>query len=175
MRLMQRAGEHREFAKWRRADAADLPAIVSIGNHIHQGLPESAAVFAEKLALFAEGCFVLARRPEVVGYCLSHPWRLNEAPALDGLLGSLPDRADCLLIHDVAIVASERGHGAAGRLIRLVEKVARRIGVTHLALVSVYGTYVYWARFGFEIVPTFPARKLGSYGPGARYMVRELG
>ena len=171
---MPSAGGGPEFARWRRAAPADLPAIVSIADDIHAGLPESAEVLAEKLALFAEGCFVLARAPEVLGYCLSHPWRLNEAPALDGLIGKLPERADCLLIHDVAILASERGRGAAGRLIARLEKIAQRIGVAHLALESVYGTFVYWARFDFEIVPAFPAAKLDSYGPGARYMVREL-
>ena len=103
---MSASDDQVEFATWRRAAAVDLTAIVGIAKEIHAGLPESAEVFAEKLALFADGCFVLARSSEVLGYCLSHPWRLHDAPVLDKLLGGLPDRADCLLVHDVAILAS---------------------------------------------------------------------
>jgi ribosomal protein S18 acetylase RimI-like enzyme len=38
---------------------ADLPAVMRIGDEVHQALPEDEEVFRERLMLFPEGCFVL--------------------------------------------------------------------------------------------------------------------
>jgi hypothetical protein len=52
---------------------------------------------------------------------------------------------------------------------------ARQLGVDFLALVSVYGTQPFWARYGFEIANALElGTKLRSYGPTARYMTRNL-
>jgi hypothetical protein len=158
-------------ATWRVATAADLASIQRIGNAIHTDLPERPEIFAEKLKLFPEGCFVLTRDETVVGYGLCHPWRLNSIPPLNQFLGRLPSEPDCLLIHDAAILPEARGQGATAVLVELVTKLAQERKIARLALVSVYGSYVLWARFGFEIVSdTALADKLRPYGK-ARYMV----
>jgi GNAT superfamily N-acetyltransferase len=160
---------------WRPAAASDVADIQEIGDQIHPGLRERPEVFAERLQLFPEGCFVLARGQRVVGYGLSHPWSLNSIPPLDQLLGSIPHSPDCLLIHDVAVLPPARGHGAAAILIERLAKLAQKLGIPRLALVSVYNTWPLWRRIGFDVVSNRAlAQKLKSYGQTARYMVRRV-
>ena len=159
---------------WRPAAASDLLDIQRIGDQIHLDLPERPEIFAERLQLFPEGCFALVRNQRVVGYSLSHPWFLNSIPPLNQLLGSIPQSPECLLIHDVAVLPHARGHGAAGILIRLTAKLARKRGIPCLALVSVHDTRPLWTRLGFEVIPDSSLTdKLKSYGQTARYMFRR--
>lgn len=161
---------------WRPMTEADLDIIKPISDRIHVDLPEHREMFAEKLALFPKGCFSLIGDQAVVGYAFSHPWTLHRIPKLNQFLQRLPANADCLLIHDVAISEAWRGQGAAEVLIDLMEKMARAHGITNLALVSVYGTYTYWSRFGFEVFTDDNlSDKLASYGETACYMARKLG
>src|ERR1039458_640754 len=96
-------------SKWRPAVAADLETIDRIANIVHPGLPERPEVFAEKLSLFPEGCFVLVQNSEIVGYGFSHPWLLYRIPLLDSFLGTLPLSPECLFIHDVVVIEQARG------------------------------------------------------------------
>jgi GNAT superfamily N-acetyltransferase len=162
-------------ASWRAATAADLDAVERIGNAVHISLQERPEVFANKLALFPQGCFVLARNGAVTGYGIAHPWALGSVPALDTLMAALPPAPSCLYIHDVVVLPAARGRGAAGALVDVFEAVALRHELASLALVSVYGTYVFWERYGFQTTsdPEL-ADKLKSYGETARYMYKYL-
>jgi GNAT superfamily N-acetyltransferase len=162
-----------DIASWRPATAADLEAVERIGNAVHVSLQERPEVFANKLALFPQGCFVLARKGEAIGYGIAHPWALGSVPPLDTVMAALPPAPSCLYIHDVVVLAAARGQGAAGVLIDLFEAVARRHALASLALVSVYGTYVFWERYGFQTVSD-PDLTLTSYGASARYMRKSL-
>ncbi len=132
-------------------------------------------MFANKLALFPAGCFVLARNGAVAGYGIAHPWGLGTIPALDTCLTALPPSPACLYIHDVVVLPAARGRGATAALVSLFEAIARRHRLPSLALVSVYGTYPFWERFGFETAsePAL-ADTLQSYGASARYMRKLL-
>ncbi len=160
---------------WRRAHAADLEAISAIAARIHPDLPERPEVFAEKMRLYPDGCCVLAAGNEIAGYGLAHPWMRQQIPPLDGFLDRLPDAADCLYVHDVAVLPDLRG-GMARAYVAEIEELARSSGITTLALVSVYGTRVLWERLGFKpAAPDAALRdKLASYGASATYMLREL-
>jgi GNAT superfamily N-acetyltransferase len=156
---------------WRRARSADVEAISRIAEEIHPQLPESPAVFAEKLQLFPRGCFVLARHGDVAGYGISYPWMLDHIPSLGTLLTALPVSPNCLFVHDVAIVPEARGHGFAGFLMKILTDAAREDHLPCLALVSVYGSDTLWSRHGFSVQPgTRVLEKLRSYGPTAKYM-----
>jgi GNAT superfamily N-acetyltransferase len=160
---------------WRPAAVCDLDDIQRIADQIHPDLQERPEIFAERLKLFPEGCFVLVQNERVVGYGLSHPWFLNSIPPLNQLLGSIPRSPGCLLIHDVAALPQARGYGAARTLIELTAKLARERGIPCLALVSVYKTRPLWTRLGFEVVADSALTdKLKSYGTIARYMIRRL-
>jgi GNAT superfamily N-acetyltransferase len=166
---------HASALIWRNATALDLVDIHRIGSAIHVELPESPEVFEEKLRLFPEGCFVLTEQTNVVGYSFCHPWRLRSIPPLNQLLIRLPTPPDAMLIHDVAVLPQARGRGSTAVLVGWIETLAKRLDISDLALVSVYNTRAFWARFGFEEVADGKlADKLASYGASARYMVRRL-
>lgn len=110
------------------------------------------------------------------GYGLAHPWRLDDIPPLDRLIAELPADPDCLFVHDIAVDARARGRRSTEAYLGLMESVARRRGLRHLALVAVYGTHEMWQRCGF-VAKTTPAiiRTLQAYGGSqARYMTRAV-
>ena len=160
---------------WRRAYAGDLAAISAIAARIHPDLPERPEVFSEKMRLYPGGCCVLAAGNEIAGYGLAHPWMLRQIPPLDGFLGRLPDAADCLYLHDVAVLPDFRG-GVTRSYVAEIEQLARSSGIATLALVSVYATRSLWEHLGFRAVTAHAElrAKLVSYGDGATYMLRDL-
>lgn len=160
---------------WRPARTTDLPAISAIAARIHPDLPERPDVFAEKMRLYPDGCRVLVADDAIAGYGLAHPWRQHRIPPLDGFLEGLPDDADCLYVHDVAVLPDFRG-GAARDYVSTIETLARASHITVLALVSVYATRPLWERLGFRPVMADAElrAKLASYGDSATYMLRDL-
>lgn len=160
---------------WRPARTPDLPAISAIAARIHPDLPERPEVFAEKMRLYPDGCRVLLADDIVTGYGLAHPWTQNEIPPLDDFLERLPDDADCVYVHDVAVLPGFRG-GMAREYVSAIEALACASRITMLTLVSVYATRPLWERLGFRSVAAdAPLRaKLASYGVGATYMRRDL-
>lgn len=160
---------------WRPARTTDLPAIGAIAARIHPDLPERPEVFAEKMRLYPGGCRVLVADDAIAGYGFAHPWRQHRIPPLDGFLERLPDDADCLYVHDVAVLPDFRG-GAARDYVATIETLARASHITALALVSVYATRPRWERLGFRPVMADAElrAKLASYGDSATYMLRDI-
>jgi ribosomal protein S18 acetylase RimI-like enzyme len=155
--------------------AVDLAAVSEISGEVHAALPERPEVFAEKFRLFPKGCFVLDSGGEVVGYAFSYPWLLNSIPPLDAFLEALPPQPNCLYLHDAAVRPQGRGKSAAAHLVSRLRTLAAELGLSRLALVSVYGTHRLWTRFGVSAVDD-PAlfSKLAAYGPGAKYMIAPV-
>lgn len=158
-------------SSWRPLTQADLPDVARIAGVVHPELPERREVFEEKLRLFPTGCFAFETAGGVAGYALAHPWTLDDIPPLDSFLKRLPSAPDCLYLHDVALLPAARGAGAAAALLTTLTRIASDRNLPALALVSVYGTARLWGRLGFE--ETTPTKKLGDYGPTARYMYRR--
>jgi ribosomal protein S18 acetylase RimI-like enzyme len=160
---------------WRPLREEDLQEIDRIADTVHTELPERPEVFMEKFHLYPQGCFALTQSNKVVGYGISHLWKLNDIPPLDAFLKTLPVPAACLYLHDVAIMPSARGHNCAAGLIELLKTVAIAEGIGTMALVSVYGTDVLWGNLGFrETLDPRLSEKLRTYGPTARYMIKQL-
>jgi GNAT superfamily N-acetyltransferase len=161
-------------ALWRQMTVADLPLVERIAEIVHPAYPESAEVPTERLALFPAGCLVAEDGAgAALGYAVSHPSRLGRPPALDSRLGGLPRDADCLYLHDVALLPEARGLGLGEALIVLLRDLARRQGLPMLALTAVNHSAPYWSRRGFKRYPgdAVLAAKLASYGEDAAYMV----
>lgn len=160
---------------WQPLVPDDLPRVFTIEAELHPSLPERREVTAEKLRLFPVGCRKLVRGGVMVGYALAHPWRLFHIPALDTFLDAIPADADCLHMHDVAILPEGRGENAAERYVLHLADLARAGHLPAIACVSVYGTSRLWARMGFDtIVSDGVVGSIGGYGPTARYMVLRL-
>jgi GNAT superfamily N-acetyltransferase len=161
---------------WRAMTAGDLDGVVRVAA---LGFPdhfEGRECFANRLALNPSGCFVLADAGDAVfGYLVAYPWRSGSAPALNTLLEQLPDDADLMYLHDLALHPDARGGGHAKPIVERLADQARDAGWLVVALVAVNDAAPFWARHGFEVrdAPEMRA-KLASYGPDARYMARAL-
>ena len=73
-------------------------------------------------------------------------------PALDTIIGAPPAGSDCLYLHDIALLPISRGHGAARRMVDMLDEVAATHSLRALALTSVYGTEPFWRSCGFPPV-----------------------
>jgi ribosomal protein S18 acetylase RimI-like enzyme len=162
-------------ATWRDLTLKDINSLIQVASQIHPGLPERAEVFAERVRLFPEGCLALTDRNsrDLVGYAISHPIRNRQPPELDCLLGEIDPDADQYYIHDLAILPAYNGRGNAREAMEILIKVAERY--ESACLVSVYGTAVFWRRFGFEDVEVNEElkTKLLGYGKDAVMLERE--
>ncbi|HLN26063.1 MAG TPA: GNAT family N-acetyltransferase [Patescibacteria group bacterium] len=155
-------------AAWRALAPGDLAAVARIAAQVHPNYPERPEIFAERLALFPAGCFLLVdAQGQACGYALSHPGTLGAPPPLDSLLGALPAAADCLYLHDIALLPAARGAGAPAALLTLLRPLARSLALPRLALVAVNGSADYWRGHGFAEVDA----GVGSYGEGCVYLV----
>lgn len=155
---------------WRPMRAGDLPDVERIGAIVHPGYPERAAVPAERLRLFPAGCLIASCAGITIGYAIAHPGIIGQPPALDTLLGALPDGADCLYIHDVALLPDARGLRLGAAVVGILTAVAKDHGFACLSLTAVNNSADFWSRQGFCAAPI--EKSLTSYGDDAIYTVR---
>lgn len=156
---------------WRQMREDDLAEVLGLANAVHEDLPESEAVFAERLSLFPRGCLVLSGDREISGYAVSHPIRRFHPPALDTMLGALPEDADDYYIHDFVVAPQHRGSGHAADGVKQLLAMAQRYETT--SLISVHGTAKFWMRFGFTAAGESMRERLLPYGVHATYMLRQ--
>lgn len=156
---------------WRPMLTADLPAVQAVADQVHVDYPEAPEIFANRLDLFPAGCFMAVGQDGPLGYCIAHPGTLGAPPPLDTVLDGLPAVADCLYLHDVALLPAARGRGLGAALVARLEQVARSYGFTRIALTAVSNSDGFWQGLGFDAVP---CAKIASYGV-ATYRVKVAG
>ncbi len=155
--------------------AADIDAVTKIEALVHVFYQEGEAVFANRFALYPSGCFICVSKGEPVGYMISHPWKRGEPVALDAMIDAVPSDADCLYIHDLALLPEFRGGGAAQAAISLAGDTARKLSLKSLALVALPDALGFWDRTGFIPTPLSKDNAIArKYGPGASYMERRI-
>ncbi|NUB07077.1 GNAT family N-acetyltransferase [Azospirillum sp. Vi22] len=168
-------------AGWRAMESADLDRVMAIAEVVHPDYPEDRAVFAERLALYPDGCamaeaFGAEAAGPCIGYIVMHPGRLGVPPPLDSPLGALPEVPDCLYLHDVALLPAARGQGLGVAALERMNALAARQGFRWLALTSTPGARAFWDAQGF--LPhdggAGLAAKLASYGGGMTYMTKPV-
>ncbi len=153
----------------------DLGAIQSVAAEVHPAYPEEGAVFAERLALYPRGCFVLEQEGKILGYVVSHPWKAYDPPSLNTLIGAIPSPPGTYYLHDIALLSAVRGKGYGDTIFRRLLAEATDVGLTTISLVAVNGTTSLWARYGFsEVADTALGKIIASYGSDAAFMVRNL-
>ena len=160
---------------WRAMSGYDLNAVSTIAAKVHPGFFESDDVLSEKYALYRNGCYILEVAEKPAGYVLSHPWIRGSLPALNALIGALPDHPDTFYIHDLALLPLTRGVGAAGQIVAALTKHAQAMDFPTMSLVAVNGSVPFWEKQGFvtEDRPDI-MDKLAAYEDAARYMVKAL-
>ena len=159
--------------QWRAMLEADMAAVLALADLVHPELPESAEVLAEKRSLWPRGCRVLTG-PEggLQGYVFSHPIAAGQPPALNALMGTLPQAPDQYYLHDLVLHPGLRGGGYARSVITALLQEAADF--RSAALISVYGTGGFWQRFGFTESDSISPGKLSAYGSDAVWMTRPL-
>lgn len=160
---------------WRPMTEGDVDGVVAVAAEAFPDHFEARACYAERLALYPQGCRVLSAGPGVRGYVFAYPWRADAAPPLNSLIGDLPPDAAVLYLHDLALSRAARGGGHARSAVAAVLELAREGGWPAISLVAVNDAAAFWVRHGFEAAdPPGMAAKLASYGADACYMVRRL-
>lgn len=113
-------------------------------------LLEAGDTFIRILGVFPDGCLGYFDDGSMGSYVFSHPWVSDRIVPLDHPRTHLPDDADCLYIHDLAVAKSHRGRGVAGQLVTALFKLAESRGFPCLALVAVQDSEPFWERWGFQ-------------------------
>ncbi|MCE9677885.1 GNAT family N-acetyltransferase [Shewanella sp. AS1] len=151
----------------------DWPAILKIQAQCYPDIvPESQVALQSKVAISPDSCFVLEVGQQVLGYCLAHPWVLNQPPSLEQVVRK-PTAPDSLYLHDIAISAQARGLGAAEQIFNRLVSKANQLGFASISLVAVQGADRYWQRLGFK--SRIIDKKLNNYPDDACYMVYSIG
>jgi ribosomal protein S18 acetylase RimI-like enzyme len=160
---------------WRAMTGYDMEAVARIAAAVHPAFYEAPEVLAERHALYRNGAYLLEINERPAGYVLSHPWRLGTLPALDSLLGALPEPADTYYIHDLALLPVARRVGAASFITTALAKHARAHNYPTMSLVAVNNSRGFWERHDFSVAAAPDlAEKLQSYEEAACLMVRRL-
>lgn len=149
----------------------DLAAVAAISDAVHGAFTEPRSVYAERLALYPQGCHVLARgNKAAIGYLIGHPWPADAVlPAIGKPIGAVSGGADGYYLHDLALMPAARGQGAAQAATALVLAQARVEGARAVMLIAVNGADRFWRTQGFAEVPgDLP------YGAGTMAMRRAI-
>ena len=160
---------------WRALTGYDLGAVETIAAQVHPSFYEAPEVLAERQRLYRNGAYLLEIGERPAGYVLSHPWKLGSLPALNSLLGTIPEGADTYYIHDLALLPVARRIGAASFIVEALAKHAAAHGFATMSLVAVNASQSFWERHGFAVEdrPDL-TEKLKSYEDAARPMFRRL-
>lgn len=157
---------------WRAMREGDLPTVVEIADEVHGVFTEPLAVYAERLALYPDGCRIFEKDGAIVGFLVTHPWHRDAAPKIGAMLGRIPEGTGSYYLHDIALLPAARGTGAGGAAMAFVLEQAARAGCDEILLVAVHGADSYWSAQGFDYAE--PGAD-GPYGPGSHMMRRGLG
>lgn len=141
-------------------------------------LRESAEVFANRLTRFGTHFKVACLQEAIVGYMLCFPWKLGETPVNNRAFPDMLPEADCLYIHDIALLPEARGSGLARAMVDDAFAQAQAHGFPVVSLVAVAQSGLYWDKVGFVPCAAITADKqaqiIHSYGEGARLMVKPV-
>ena len=129
----------------------DLPRVLLVQEDCYPpALLEDEETFGCKLLLFPEGCLGVFEDGELIAYVFSHPWSSGEVVPLHASLETLPDTADCVYIHDIAVLRSWRGQGIADLLLTRLFDIAHSYRIVKLGLVAVNRSEPYWERYALR-------------------------
>lgn len=156
--------------------ASDLDAVLTLQGEIYPPhYHEPRTVFASKLSLAGEFCFVVVQEHALMGYLFAHPWPQSAPPALFAAIGQLPEGADSLFIHDMALHPDCRGRSLGQQLLQSSLAAAETACLSYSTLVAVQDAAQFWLRQGYQpCTPPSDADFPGRYGCDAQFMRRTI-
>ncbi|MDR8524910.1 GNAT family N-acetyltransferase [Shewanella fidelis] len=151
---------------------ADWPQILDIQLECYPQIePESLEVLQSKWQASPDSCFVIELDNNIIGYCLAHPWLLDNPPSLEQQLSQI-EQANTLYLHDIALSAKAQGKGAGKQALANLINFANSNHFANISLVAVQGAHHYWGKQGF--ITKAISKDLSAYPADARYMVYTL-
>lgn len=154
----------------------DIPAVLAIQLEAYSAdLQESAAVIGARLASAPGHAWVAEDEEGVCAYLFAYQSQLGKVTPLDGDF-EIPDRPDCLYLHDLAVARRAAGRRIGPALVHEALGQAHRQQLRFSALVSVQESSEFWSRLGYSPRRPDPdhLEHLGSYQVPATYMVCAL-
>lgn len=143
-----------------------------------EDLRESPEVFEDRMARYGQYFRVAFMGDRMVGYMISFPWKLGDAPVNNEKFPAELPEADCFYIHDIAILPDARGAGISRALLQDAYETAHALGYDAVSLVAVGQSGSFWDKAGYVPYTLVGPRKLGKivdvYGPGARLMALPI-
>jgi len=160
--------------------ADDLPAIEAIQAEAYSGyFLETADVIAQRFHLSPTTAWVAEREGQVCAYLVGYWSNIGKINSLNAPFNRV-DNANCLYLHDLALLKSAQGFGLAKKLINAAVEHALTNSARALALLSVQNSRNFWQGFGFSAFTELEKKQqenLDTYLEGddpAFYMVKML-
>ncbi|MFC5991093.1 GNAT family N-acetyltransferase [Limoniibacter endophyticus] len=138
--------------------------------------PEARHYFEERQRLSPDTCFVNSDDGGFVkAYLVSYPWKWRNIPALNTPLGELPQKPECIYIHDLALHPDLRGSGATRQVVTMLKEAALSRRLPRIALMAVNGSVPFWEKHGFVVQDDETlVSQTAKYGADARYMSLDI-
>lgn len=162
--------------------AIDLAAVDSIQAQAYSGyFLESAEVIAQRFYASPATAWVAEREGKVCAYLVAYWSLIGKINPLNAPFAQVDD-ANCLYLHDLALLKSAQGLGVARALVQLATDYALQHSADAIALLSVQNSKKFWQGFGFSEFLNLDVQQqenLSSYveeglDGGAIYMLRSL-
>ncbi|MCD8520695.1 MAG: GNAT family N-acetyltransferase [Saccharospirillaceae bacterium] len=136
----------------RQAVITDIAEILRIQALCYTSIePERADAFINKLQQAPDCAFVTETESgKLLAYLFALPIRTEQPPALDADDFIVPQQADCLYLHDLAIDPSARGLGLSAPLLEAFFNTAKARRFTQASLIAVQNSVPFWQRYGFH-------------------------
>ncbi|MDN4051513.1 GNAT family N-acetyltransferase [Massilia sp. YIM B02763] len=152
----------------------DLDAVLAVQAACYPAaMQEGADVVLARRRAAPATALVACDGSGVCGYLFAYPSLRGKVTPLGGAF-RVPEVADTLYLHDLAVAPRALGKGLARRLVQRMHDAGAQLGLAHAALVSVQDSRCFWEGFGY-VAAQGDAAALASYPPGALYMLRSAG
>lgn len=155
---------------------SDMSAVWSVQCDCYQGVlePESLASLEAKRSASPDSCFVAMDAGKVVGYLISVPWLFGQVPSLNDAVCHIPQDADCLYLHDMAISPKMAGMGMGKALFQAYQAQTSAMGFSKMALTAVGEAEGFWRKIGFKVKQiVLSEAKVADYGGQVTYMYQD--
>lgn len=159
---------------------SDLIAVEDIQSEVYAGyFLESADVIAQRFRLSPTTAWVAEHEGQVCAYLVGYWSIVGKINPLNAVF-TLSKNANCLYLHDLALLKSAQGFGVGKRLVETAIAHALKNSVQAIALLSVQNSEAFWQGFDFcEFLELDMQQQenLKTYWNGkevAIYMVKQL-
>lgn len=159
----------------------DLPAVESIQAEAYAGyFLESADVIAQRFHSSPATAWVAEQKEIVCAYLVSYWSKIGTVNPLNAPF-KMDEDANCLYLHDLALLKSAQGAGLGRKLVQAANNYAVNESAAAIALLSVQNSKEFWQGIGFLEFTGLEERQrenLTTYltdDDSAFYMVKHLG